>query len=269
METALKPMDTSPDDLMLLRALPPVAIPVESSAKATCRALLAHAEYATDLLLHTPIDSRLIPGRWSATLQGAEDCVQYELVQGPMRGLALSLRADDTGGGSAVLQIEGSYMAPLRPLLARRRAQQLAEALRHGLARRLQDDLAPGAGWRIEQRATPRQVIALPVRFRVGDSPWPGVTRNVSAGGLGLLIPTMPEYAVAAAAQIFTHGAGTVEMLVGEGRLTSGVRITRAKPWGTGIDVGLCYDMPEEGARLQRRLAALNLWREPAHAPSR
>jgi hypothetical protein len=154
-------------------------------------------------------------------------------------------------------------MAPVKPLVARRRAQQLAEALRAGLAHRLQYVLAQPASLRVEQRATPRQVLTLPVRLRVGDMPWSGVTRDVSAGGLGLLIPAMPEDAPAAAAQILTHTAGAVELLLGEGRLTSRVRIMRAQPWTTGLDVGLCYGTPEEGARLQRKLGELNLWREP------
>src|SRR5579871_3111187 len=151
MEMALEAMGTPPDDYFVFRVLSPISIQVASSARATAGVLLDHVHQATDLLLHTSIDSRVVPGRWSVSRQGDGEKVQLELVQGPLQGLALNVCVDDLEGGASALTIDGSYLAPVKPLQERRRAQQLAEALRAGLAQRLQHELALSIYGRVEK----------------------------------------------------------------------------------------------------------------------
>ena len=269
MEPVQPPRLASPDGSAVCRALPPLTIRVDAPADVTCAALLAHAERATEVLVCTAVDAQHIAGRWRAAPQGTTRMVSCELIEGPLPGLLLSIRADDLDGASTLLQIEGSYIGPSKPLLERRRVQQLAEALRVGLARSVREAVAPVAGTRAELRAAPRQVLALPIRLRVGDTPWLGVTRDMSIVGLGLLLRATPQSGPAAAAQIMAHEAGAVEVLLGDGRLIARVRITRARPWPTGIDVGLRYGTSDEGARLRRRLAELDLWRELPNGAAR
>ena len=257
------------DAIAVSRVLPPISIRIDAPAEATCGALLAHAKLATELLVCTAVDAEHIPGRWRAAREGMGRLVSCELIEGPLPGLVLHIRADDLEGTGTLLQIDGTYMAPSKPLLARRRVQQLAEALRAGLVRSVQEVVAPSAGARVDQRAAPRQVLALPIRLRVGDVPWTGVTRDVGIAGLGILLRATPDAAPAGASQILAHAAGAIEVLIGEGRLIARVRITRARPWPTGIDVGLRYGTPDEGARLRRRLVDLDLWRGPLDAAAR
>jgi|GEM_PF-2492431 len=255
----LAPSDA--DANAVCRVLPPISIRIDAPAEATCRALLAHATLATELLICTAVDAQHVAGRWRASRQGMARLMSCELIEGPLPGLILHIRAHDLEGTGTLLQIDGSYMAPSKPLLARRRVQQLAEALRAGLARSVQEAVAPSAGARVDQRTAPRQVLALPIRLRLGDVPWAGVTRDVGIAGLGVLIRSTPDAAPAGASQILAHAAGAIEVLLGEGRLIARVRITRARPWPTGIDVGLRYGTPDEGARVRLRLVELDLWR--------
>ena len=251
-----------PDASAVCRVLPPVTVRIDAAADVTCAALLAHAEQATEVLVCTAVDAQHTAGRWRATHQGTTRMMSCELIEGPLPGLLLSIRVDELEGASTLLQIEGSYIGPSKPLLERRRVQQLAEALRAGLVRSVREAVAHAAGTRGDLRAAPRQVIALPIRLRVGDTPWLGVTRDMSIAGLGLLVRATPQGGPAAAAQIMAHAAGAVEVLLGDSRLNARVRITRARARPTGIDVGLRYGTPDEGARLRRRLAELDLWRE-------
>ena len=251
-----------PDGSAVCRVLPRVTVRIDAPADVTCAALLAHAEQATEVLVCTAVDAQHVAGRWRAARQGTTRAVSCELIEGPLPGLLLRIRTDDLEGASTLLQIEGTYIGPSKPHLGRRRVQQLAEALRAGLARSLREAVAPVAGTRGKQRAAPRQLLALPIRLRVGDTPWLGVMRDISVVGLGLLVRATPQTGPAAAAQIMAHAAGAVEVLLGDSQLIAWVRITRARPWPTGIDVGLRYGTPDEGARLRRRLAELDRWRE-------
>ena len=193
MEPMLPPHLAPPDGGVVCRALAPVTIRIDAPADVTCAALLAHIERATKVLVCTAVDAQHVAGRWRATRQGMARVVSCELIEGPLPGLLLSIKADDLEGASTLLQIEGSYIGPSKPLLERRRVQQLAEALRAGLARSVREAVAPVAGRRGELRAAPRQVLALPIRLRVGDTPWLGVTRDMSVAGLGLLVRAAPQ----------------------------------------------------------------------------
>ena len=85
------------------------------------------------------------------------------------------------------------------------------------------------------------------------------MTRDVSGGGLGTVIPAPLREAQFIAAQIAEHTAGALEVLLDEGRLTTRVPVRRAEPSATGVGVGLEFGAAEDQAHL-RRLAALNLW---------
>ena len=241
-------------------ALPLATLCINAPAAWACEALLTYAGSAREILLAGPAEAMLQPGRWHAVRLERPYLVRYELVEGPLPGLAFGLEARALDARRTLLECEGAYLAPRGPLPAAQRARQLAEGLRAGLLLSIEDALAPGGGLRGERRAARRYPFALPVRLRTGDAPWPGTLSDVSEGGTGILIPAPVLEAPSVAALIRTHNSGALELLCDDGRLTARVRIRRVVAAAGGVGVGLEVGGAEERGRLLRRLAARGLW---------
>lgn len=238
-------------------------IPIDACPELTCRALLAYAAGATDVLLYSEDGAYIRPGRWLAGREDGTYLVRYELVDGPVPDVNFDLCAADLDGGRTLLRAEGSYVPSRSHLFARRRPHQLAEALAAGLALSLQHALASMRDLGLEQRAAVRRLFDVPARLRLGDQPWSGLTRDVSTTGIGMLVRTASGAAPEVAARIAAHGVGAIELLVGDARVIARVKVLRVRPQEDGVDVGLRFTNPAEAARFMQRLAVLGLWDEP------
>jgi len=111
----------------------------------------------------------------------------------------------------------------------------------------------------LDRRRAMRRPLDLPLRLRLGSEFFPGFADNLSAGGIGLrLVPqSLNDHTLGAA--LASHERGAIELLLGDIRFVTRVRITRIQPSLDDVTVGAAIDNDEEAERLIRRLEACGI----------
>lgn len=106
-----------------------------------------------------------------------------------------------------------------------------------------------------DRRQAARRPLNLPMRLRMGAGIFSGHARDISAGGIGVLLMPGVEDPVLHHT-LAEHERGAVELFLGDIRLVVRVRIAHVRLNPDAVQLGAAIDTLEEAHRLIARLEA-------------
>ena len=230
-------------------ALSELSLPLAATPEAVCLALV---RYAT--VPGTPGPQL---GTWVARQDPAEACVTLTLIDGPLSHLALRCLARPDTPARTVLSVATTYARrsgrlPFPSELMRARHE--ATVLRNGMVAAIRETFSeqadPGARAQRESRRLP---IRASAHIFTGNREWRGEVLDVSAGGLALVLVTLPAQAEADAAFLTKHQDGEVEVVLPGYRERLRIRIVHAEQKRGGVQVGVKMVAPESTMPLLRK----------------
>ena len=226
-----------------------LSLPLAATPEAICAALV---QYAT-----TPDARSSQLGTWTAHRDPGEDCVTLTLTEGPLSHLVLRCLTRPDTHNRTVLNVATTYARrsgrlpfPSELMRAHREATVLRDGMVAAIRETFNEQADPGTR---AQRESPRLPVRASAHIFAGDREWRGEVLDVSAGGLALVLVTLPAQAEADAAFLTKHQDGEVEVVLPGYRERLRIRIVRAEQKRGGVQVGVKMVAPESTVPLLRK----------------
>lgn len=226
-----------------------LSLPLAATPEAVCAALVRYATAPG-----TPGPQR---GTWAARQDPAEACVTLTLIDGPLSHLALRCLARPDTPARTVLSVVTTYARrsgrlpfPSERMRARHEATVLRDGMMEAIRETFSEQADPGARAQRESRRLP---IRASAHIFAGSREWRGEVLDVSAGGLALVVATLPAQAEADAAFLTRHADAEVEVVLPGYRERLRIRIMHAEQKRGGVQVGVQMVAPESTMPLLRK----------------